>query len=136
MAAVKAVLVHARTESATSSIAALIAGGRPDDALDLAMLTKQFGDAARMLIDIGMIDSAIAALTRITDEDEARGVEDRIIEALKGSGDPRAQAGLLIARRRFQEAAACLRQEGLAFVPDAVAHIREEGGLVWIENGG
>jgi hypothetical protein len=132
LAAVKAVAVRCPEDAATASIAALIAGGRADDAVDLAMLTRQFASAARMLIDAGMIGCATAVLGALTDEDEVRVIEERIVAAMRGAGDARALAAFLIARKRCGEAAECLRNEGIEFVPDVIERIRVESGRVWI----
>jgi hypothetical protein len=135
LSVVKAVLIDAVQPRVAPSIAGLVAGARADDAIDVALLTRQFADAARLLIVDGLIADAIAVLvTLLSDSNEARTAEGVIVASLRDAGNAVGQAAVLIARRRFEEAGRCLRAVGLELPAMIVEGVREGDGLVWVES--
>jgi hypothetical protein len=134
VAVLKAALVDAASPRVAPSVAALVAVGRADDAVDLALLARQFADAARLLLVDSALADAVAVLAPLpADSGEARAVEPIVLAAVRAAGDPAALAALLVARRRFAEAGKCLRAAGLDFPALVVEGIREGNALAWVE---
>jgi hypothetical protein len=95
-------------------VAALLAGGRSHDAVDIALFTDQFQDAARLLLMDGNLVGAVRILAvGIEDGEGARNVQGRVEAALRSSGNLLTLSGLMIAWRRFADAAAVLSEAGM-----------------------
>jgi hypothetical protein len=98
-----------------------------EDAVDLAMLTKQFRDGARLLLADGKVEPALQIITAMFSEAEVAGIANLIETTLIGEGNWRALIGLFMAWRKFHDAGRLLKGEKWEFVATIVAGLRENG---------
>jgi hypothetical protein len=99
---VKAAFSHkAMARESAPSAAALVSGGKVDDAVDIVLLTQQFRDAARLLLGEGKIEQAVQIMTAQLDEEEIAPMVDFIERILMTAGHYRTVCALLMAWRRF-----------------------------------
>jgi hypothetical protein len=110
----------------TPSVAALMSGGKADDAVDLAMLMKQFRDAARLLLSDGKVEPAVQIIAAMFSEAEVGAIANLIATTLINGENKRALIGLFMVWQRFHDTARLLRGKKCEFVATVVADLRME----------
>ena len=107
--------------SLAPSVAALVAGAKYDDAIDVLLLTKSVKEAARLLITEDRIEMAIHLMrTQFTDEDTET-LLAVIEKALLSTNRHINAVAIYIALHRFDDAARILREFHLDFAADVIS---------------
>jgi hypothetical protein len=110
-----------------SSSAALLSAGHVDDAVDIFMLTQQFGEAGMALIDLEAIELVVQMVKAANGEFDRRGLINQLVRCLLKQGNWKSAAALLVAVRLFQQAGEILAANGFTFPGEIVSSLRKEG---------
>jgi hypothetical protein len=119
-------------EGATTTVAALVAGGNVNDAVDLCLLTNQGRAAARLLLVGGDIELAVQVVVTMCDARGVASIAGLFERALVADGNTRAILAVLMAWRMWDDVARILRNERCDFIASVVGAVQESGGTFCI----
>ena len=103
------------TRCLAPSIAALIAGGKLNDAIDILLLTRQFAEASRQLIGDNNIPNALAIAKTHMPHDEFISTIDLVVDSYLVDKKIKAAVSLLVACNLMDKAITLLENSELYF---------------------
>jgi hypothetical protein len=119
----KAAFVGAR-QGPTATVAALVAGGKVNDAIDLCLLTNQCRTAARLLLVDGDVELAVQVVAALCDAPGVASIAGLFERALVGDGNTRAILAVLMAWRMRDDVARLLRKERCDFIASVMGGLQ------------
>lgn len=119
--------------SLAPSVAALVGGGKSDDAIDVLLLIGAGKEAARLLVAEDHIEMGLQLVKYQLEESECEAILPAIEKALVSSNRAVAAAGVYMALRRFHDAARVLRDCGLVFAADVIDALSFDNGTFTCE---
>ena len=132
----KAALVGCRQDHASlaPAVASLMNGDRPNDAIDLLILCGEYKEAAKLLAEIGDIELVFQIAKSQLDESEYDHVLDILAKYLVAGHQSIKAAAILVANRKFNEAAQILKNEGYSFLSQIIGSIQWDGKCIKFGN--
>ncbi|OHS96311.1 hypothetical protein TRFO_37528 [Tritrichomonas foetus] len=130
----KAALIESKDEHKIlgSSVSALINADKLNDAVDILIFTGQFKEAAELLIGMCDPETVLEIIsTRIhNDIEESEKIINSLIQVMKSNKRMVHAAAILIAKKKFQQAAEILKEADLECVGSIVEAIKIDGDYI------
>lgn len=114
------------TSSLSPSVAAMIAAGKFEDAIDILMLSHQYSEAARQLIGNSNYTEAIQIMKTVMDQEKLLSMIDFICKALMGENRFKSIASILVSCRMFDDAVKILEKYKFMFPAALIKCLKED----------